>query len=137
MEWMEILTQLFEMVLLPLLGAVAAFLVVLIRRKGNQIANETDDAIKQKYVKMLTDTIADCVAATTQSYVDSLKAQGKFDKQAQETAFRMSYNAVFEVLTDDAKLYLNELYGDLTIYVAQKIEAQVKADKKIEPVTVG
>jgi hypothetical protein len=137
MEWMDILTKLFEMVLLPLVGAVAAFLVVLIRRKGAQIAAETDDITKQKYINMLTETIADCVAATTQTYVDSLKAQGKFDAEAQKVAFNMSYTAVFNVLTEDAKDYLGELYGDLGAYVTQKIEAQVKADKKIEPLAVG
>ena len=82
MEWMDILTQLFEIVLLPLIGAVAAFLVVLIRRKGAQIANETNNEIEKKYVEMLTETIANCVAATTQTYVDSLKKQGKFDAEA-------------------------------------------------------
>ena len=45
----------------------------------------------------------------------------------------MSYTAVFNILTEDAKDYLSELYGDLGAYVTQKIEAQVKADKKIEP----
>lgn len=134
MEWMEILTQLFEIVLLPLLGAVAAFLVVLIKKKGDQIANKTNDEIEQKYIKMLTETIADCVSATTQTYVDSLKKQGKFDAEAQKVAFQMSYTAVFNVLTEDAKDYLSELYGDLGAYVTQKIEAQVQADKKITPI---
>lgn len=134
MEWMEILAQLFEIVLLPLLGAVAAFLVVLIKKKGDQIANKTNNEIEQKYIKMLTETIADCVSATTQTYVDSLKKQGKFDAEAQKVAFQMSYTAVFNVLTEDAKDYLNELYGDLGAYVTQKIEAQVQADKKITPI---
>lgn len=130
MEWMEILAQLFEIVLIPLLGAVATFLIVLIRRKGQEIANKTNNEIEKKYVNMLTETIADCVSATTQTYVDSLKAQGKFDAEAQKIAFQMSYTAVFNVLTEDAKDYLGELYGDLGAYVTQKIEAQVQADKK-------
>ena len=137
MEWMEIVTQLFEMVLIPLLGAVAAFLVVLIKRKGDQIAHSTDDEIKKKYVAMLTETIADCVAATTQTYVDTLKEQGKFDTEAQKIAFNMSYTAVFNILTEDAKEYLGELYGDLGAYVTQKIEAQVRADKCITPAAAG
>ena len=49
MNWMEILAQLFELVLLPLLGGVAAFLVVLLRRKSEQIANATNDEIEKKY----------------------------------------------------------------------------------------
>lgn len=136
MEWMEILAQFFEIVLLPLLGAVAVFLGILIKKKGEQIANETNNDIEKKYINMLTETIADCVSATTQTYVDTLKAQNKFDADAQKIAFEMSYTAVFNVLTEDAKIYLNELYGDLGAYVTQRIEAQVQADKK-QPAAAG
>lgn len=129
MDWMTILAKAFELVILPLLGALISYLVVFIRRKGAEIAAQTEDATKQKYVNMLTETIADCVAATTQSYVDSLKKQGKFDTEAQKEAFKRSYESIMAILTEDAKDYLNNLYGDLKIYITEKIEAEVKAQK--------
>ena len=130
MEWMEILNQFMQLVLLPLLGALTTFLIVLIKRKGEEIAAKTDCELQKKYVEMLTTTIADCVSATSQTYVESLKKQGAFDAEAQKKAFEMSYNAVFRVLTEDAKEYLNAIYGDLEAYVTQRIEAQVKATKE-------
>lgn len=130
MEWMEILNQFMQLVLLPLLGALTTFLIVLIKRKGEEIAAKTDSELQKKYVEMLTTTIADCVSATSQTYVESLKKQGAFDAEAQKKAFEMSYNAVFRVLTEDAKEYLNAVYGDLEAYVTQRIEAQVKATKE-------
>ena len=129
MEWMEIFIQFMQLVLLPLLGALTTFLVVLIKRKGDEIAAKTDNELQAKYIKMLTTTIADCVDATSQTYVESLKKQGAFDAEAQKKAFEMSYNAVFRVLTEDAKEYLSAVYGDLEAYVTQRIEAQVKAGK--------
>jgi hypothetical protein len=36
---------------------------------------------------MLTDTITKCVIATNQTYVETLKKEGKFDLEAQEVAF--------------------------------------------------
>ena len=36
---------------------------------------------------MLSQTITDCVLATNQTYVDTLKAQGSFDAEAQKIAF--------------------------------------------------
>jgi len=33
-----------------------------------------------KYVKMLSDIITKCVIATNQTYVETLKKQGKFDQ---------------------------------------------------------
>lgn len=130
MEWMGLFIQFMEVVLLPLLGALTTFLVIFIKRKGDEIAAKTNNELHKKYVEMLTDTIADCVSATSQTYVESLKKQGSFDAEAQKKAFEMSYNAVFAILTEDAKEYLNAVYGDLGAYVTQKIEAQVKANKE-------
>jgi predicted transcriptional regulator len=58
-----------------------------------------------------------------------LKKQGKFDKEAQKIAFEMSYNAVIEVLSDDAKEYLSTIYGDLNAYIVHLIEAEVNRNK--------
>ena len=33
------------------------------------------------------------------------------------------------VLTDEAKLYLTSIYGDLTAYITNKIEAEVNISK--------
>ena len=33
------------------------------------------------------------------------------------------------VLTDEAKKYLSEVYGDLTAYITNKIEAEVSLNK--------
>ena len=78
---------------------------------------------------MLAETIAKCVAATTQTYVDSLKAQNSFGEEAQKEAFKKSFDAVMAVLTEDAKEYLTNVYGDLTAYITQAIEAEVKNNK--------
>ena len=79
---------------------------------------------------MLSNTICECVIATNQTYVDSLKAQGKFDIEAQKKAFEMTYNSVINILTDDAKLYLTNIYGDLNTYITNMIEAEVNKNKK-------
>jgi hypothetical protein len=36
---------------------------------------------------MLNRTITECVIATNQTYVETLKQQGKFDEEAQKIAF--------------------------------------------------
>ena len=40
-----------------------------------------------------------------------------------------AYNAVLDILTDEAKDYLIEVYGDLTSYLTTKIEAEVNLNK--------
>ena len=77
----------------------------------------------------LIDTISACVIATNQTYVEALKKGNAFTKEAQEEAFKQTYEAVMAVLTDEAKKYLTAAYGDLTAYITNKIEAEVNLSK--------
>ena len=131
----QLVNQLFEIVLIPLLGVLATFFVKWVNAKSAEIAVSTDDVLMNKYLSMLTTTITDCVIATNQTYVDALKAEGKFDTEAQKKAFSLTCNAVLSILTEDAKEYLSESLGDLESYITSKIESQVKLQKTIQPAT--
>ena len=129
MDWMLMLYQIFELCVIPLLGILTMYLVQFIRMKSQEITNKTDNELADKYIQMLTDTITACVIATNQTYVESLKKQGKFDAEAQKHAFELTYNAVVAVLSDEAKHYLASIYGDLTAYITTRIEAEVNVSK--------
>lgn len=129
MDWMLMLYQIFELCVIPLLGVLTMYLVQFIRMKSQEITDKMDNELADKYVQMLTDTITACVIATNQTYVESLKKQGKFDAEAQKHAFELTYNAVVAVLSDEAKHYLASIYGDLTAYITTRIEAEVNVSK--------
>ena len=129
MNWMEILAQIFEIVIFPLLGVGTAYLCYLIKVKIAEIKEKTKNEKEKKYLDMLDKTICEAVIATNQTYVEALKKQGKFDKEAQKEAFELTYNAVMAVLTDEAKHYLAAIYGDLTAYITTRIEAEVNVSK--------
>ena len=131
MEWMVLLQQIFEMCIIPLLGVLTLYIVQYIRTKTTELNNKNDNEMLSKYITMLSDTVIDCVIATNQTYVDSLKTQGKFDAEAQKIAFEMTYNAVIKVLNDDAKNYLTNIYGDLSTYITNMIEAEVNRNKNM------
>ena len=42
----------------------------------------------------------------------------------------MTLNAVMEILSEDAKKYLSEAFGDLNSYITSQIEASVNVNKK-------
>ena len=130
MDWMKLLYDVFNLCIVPLVGVLTFYLVQYIKAKGNEIAANVDSELASKYIVMLTTTIADCVVATNQTYVEALKKEGKFDKEAQNKAFQMTYNAIMDILTEDAKEYLNNFYGDLSLYLSKRIEAEVVANKK-------
>ena len=129
MDWMLMLYQIFELCVIPLLGILTMYLVQFIRMKSQEITDKTDNELADKYIQMLTDTITACVIATNQTYVESLKKQGKFDAEAQKHAFELTYNAVVAILSDEAKHYLASIYGDLTAYITTRIEAEVNVSK--------
>ena len=130
MGWMVILQQVFELCIIPLLGIVTFYIVQFIKTKTEELNANNSIEVLSKYIEMLSNTICECVIATNQTYVDSLKAQGKFDAEAQKKAFEMTYNSVINILTDEAKIYLTSIYGDLTAYITNMIEAEVNKNKK-------
>ena len=127
---MEILQQIFELCVVPLLGILTTYLVKLIRKKNKELDEKVSNKISKKYIDMLADTITDCVISTNQTYVDALKEANAFDKEAQKKAFELTYNKIMNVLTEDAKEYLTTIYGDLEIYITTKIESEVKLYKE-------
>ena len=133
-NFLQMLSQIFEVCVIPLLGILTAYLVQYIATKKDALIKQNDNALAAKYITMLSKTITDCVIATNQIYVDSLKAQGKFDAEAQKKAFNMTLTAVLSILNDEAKEYLTAIYGDLNTYITKQIEAAVNKNKTtIEP----
>ena len=126
---MALLTQIMEVVVIPLLGILTAYVVKIVNAKLEEVSANRKNELEKKYINMLNDTISDCVIATTQTYVESLKKQGSFDAEAQKEAFNQTYNSVMDILSEEAKKYLNEAIGDLNLYITQKIEAEVKINK--------
>lgn len=129
MNWNEILTYLYNTVLFPVITLLGIYLVALISNKIKTIKENKNNELYDKYLTMLNDTITSCVLATTQTYVDSLKAKGEFDADAQKVALSKTYNNVMKILAEDAKKYLTEVMGDFETYVFNRIEAEVICNK--------
>lgn len=129
MEMQEILSLIFQMVIIPILGILTKYAVDLISTKIAELIARTDNDNFDKYLILLNDTISNCVVATNQTYVEALKAQNAFDAEAQKVAFKQTYDAVMSILTEDAKKYLQAALGDLDMYVTNSIESQVNASK--------
>lgn len=125
----EIVIQIIQVCVIPLLGILTKYLVDYLTAKRNEINSKTDNETAQKYTNMIYQTVVDCVIATNQTYVDSLKKSGSFDEAAQKEAFNRTMNAIMTILSDDAKEYIIEATGDLNTYLTQLIEAEVNKRK--------
>jgi hypothetical protein len=128
---MELLNEIFEICIIPLLGVLTAFVVQYLKAKSKEIIAGLDNDTAQEYIEMITNTVTNCVIATNQTYVETLKKQNKFDADAQKVAFEKTLNAVIAVLSDDAKNYIVKTTGDLNTYLTNLIEAKVNENKVV------
>jgi hypothetical protein len=129
MDWLNILQQIFELCIIPLLAIITRSLVIYISTKKDELKSKTDNELAKKYLDLLNDTIANCVIATNQTYVEALKKGNAFTADAQKAAFEKTYQAVIATLSEEAQKYLPEVVGDLQTYITQKIEASVNQNK--------
>lgn len=129
MDWLDLLYKIAEVCLIPLLGVLTAFFIKWLKAKEAELLVKVENDTADKYIAMVAQTITDCVIATNQTYVETLKKQGSFNAEAQKVAFQKTYEAVMAVLSDDAKEYLTALYGDATAYLTARIEAEVNLQK--------
>lgn len=126
----EIIIQIFQLCIIPLLGILTKYLVDYLNARRDELNAKTENETAQKYTTMIFDTITKCVIATNQTYVNSLKEQNAFDAEAQKTAFNKTMNAVLGILSEDAKQYIVETTGDLNTYLTNLIEAEVNKNRE-------
>ena len=129
MNWLDLINDIFQVCIIPLLGVLTTYVVKYIQVKMEEITTKTENEIMNKYLTMLASTVTECVIATNQTYVEALKKEGKFDLEAQAKAFEMTKDAVMMILTDEAQRYLSAAVGDLNVFISQQIEAAVNVEK--------
>lgn len=112
-----------------ILSALLAYIVVYINKKKKELAVGAQSELESKYLDMICETITDCVVATNQTYVESLKKEGAFTKESQEIAFNRTINAIMDILSEDCIEYLKSITTDIDEWLKIKIEAEVNRYK--------
>ena len=112
--------------ILPLLITYGVlFLKVKIKEQEKQLEN--DQLVK--YIDAATDAISKAVLTVNQTYVDSLKKQGKFDSEAAKTAKQMAIDKAKALITENSKKAIETLYSDFEAYLNDAIEELVRENK--------
>ena len=126
----EFLWILFQVVLVPavpiLLKILYNFVVAYTAEKSEKIENEK----VRGYVNDAVKVVMTAVTSTFQTYVDSLKKQGKFDREAQKVAFNTARDTALLMLTQDMRDAVTTLYGDFDTWLTKTIEQLVLANKE-------
>lgn len=127
---MEILQQIFDLCIVPLIGIMTGYLVTLVQKKKNEVSASIKSDKVKRYIALLDDTIENCVTSINQTYVNELKGKNAFTEEAQKEAFNKCFDNVIKIMSKDALEYLEEIYGDLTVLITNKIESKVNFQKE-------
>ena len=120
--WLNIIETILTAVVIPLLAWGIKNLV-------NWLKTKTNNAIVEKYLTYAGDAVTQAVKETTQTYVDALKKEGKFDKDAQIEAFNRTMKTALDLLTTDALDVIEMVYGDVEAWLRSKIESTIAENK--------
>ena len=124
MDWNTILINLANIAFYVVLAYCIPQLFLLIKTK---LANDKAD----KYLAKAETLVGDCVKMVNQTFVDSLKKEGKFDLDAQKVAFTMCADKVKELISTDMQEAVELAYSDFNEWLNTKIDAKV-ADAKVK-----
>lgn len=133
MEFTEMLNSVLYIVLTVILPVVATYLVKLIQKKidaSTIIEEATKNENVSNLVKDALSDVMDAVLYVNQTFVDSLKKQGKFDEKAWEDAKTRAYNAALETISEASKEAITMVYGSFDKWLKLKIESSVNMAKK-------
>ena len=132
----EFLKELFFAVITAAVPVLTAYIVVLIRKVGENAAANTESIQAKTYIMEAAEAIAAAVAATNQTYVDALKNAGKFDAEAQKQAAQKALAACLQSISPAAQEFIERAYGDIREYLTTRIEAEVRKQKNEAPLTL-
>ena len=117
-------------ILLNVLAAVVTAIVLpLISYIGVRFSAYLNNKIKDETAKRLlneaTQIVLNATRVVFQTYVEALKAEGKFDKDAQLIALNKAKTIVLAELKEDTRSFIEKNYGDLSSWITNQIEASI------------
>ena len=119
---LNVLSVLLTAVIIPLISTAGTQLIKFINSKikNNELAKQLTTA---------TTIVTNAVRVVFQTYVDTLKKNGSFDKEAQAEALTRAKNIALSQITEDTKSYIEENYGDFNNWLTIQIEASINCLK--------
>ena len=118
----SIISVIVTSIVLPLLSICGAQLIKLINSKIKN--NEVN-----KHLTFATEIVINAVRSVFQTYVESLKADGKFDEQSQKIALKKAKDIALSQMNSEIKKFIEDNYGDINNWLSIQIEASINCLK--------
>ncbi|MBU1094535.1 MAG: hypothetical protein KKH01_08740 [Firmicutes bacterium] len=89
------------------------------------LTSKIKDDHARRILSSITSSVERAVRVVFQTYVESLKKSGTFDREAQKTALVLAKQEVTRELSIEAKEFIINNYGDLNKFISNQIEATI------------
>lgn len=115
---LNIISVVVTAIILPLISYAGARLITWLNTKIK------DENAKQQ-LTVATDIVTNAVRSVFQTYVETLKKNGTFDKESQKAALIKAKNDALAQMTDETKEYITKNYGNLETWIITQIESTI------------
>lgn len=118
-----------EIILNIISVVVTAIILPLISYAGARLIAWLNAKIKDENAKLqltvATDIVMNAVRSVFQTYVETLKKNGTFDKESQKVALIKAKDDALAQMSDEIKDYITKNYGDLETWITTQIESTI------------
>lgn len=129
MTFKEFIQQLMYLVITGILPFVTVYFANFVK----SIIQKNKDNIENEQIQNLIDyageAISVAVMTVSQTYVDTMKRQGKFDAEAQAIAKQMAIDKAKELISREMKSAIESVYTNFDAYLDNYIETVVRESK--------
>lgn len=128
-DWNTVLQNIVYIVLTAILPILVNYAVKLFNAKIAELTANVESETAKRYIEAAVDAIGIAVTAVNQTYVDSLKAEGKFDEESACVAKNLAIEKAKQLISMNSKEFIEMMYGDFDEYLENAIEAYVRDAK--------
>ena len=125
----DMLRSIIYIVLTAILPILVQYIVKFINMKVDELSVNIKSEKAKMYINAIVDAISIAVVSVNQTYVDSLKQDGKFDEESAFAAKNLAMMRAKELISKDTEKFIEMMYGDFDKYLENAIESYVRREK--------
>ena len=125
----DMLRSIIYIVLTAILPILVQYIVKFINMKVDELSVNIKSEKAKMYINAIVDAISIAVVSVNQTYVDSLKQDGKFDEESAYAAKNLAMMRAKELISNDTEKFIEMMYGDFDKYLENAIESYVRREK--------
>lgn len=125
----ELFQTLVYAVLTTILPIITTYVIKILRAKLTQIRYNSMESAHADWIYRATDIVENIVLQVQQTFVDTLKKEGKFTPDTAKEAKDKAIALANDLIADEIKDVINNVYGSFDSWLDIQIEKSVYQDR--------